>query len=171
MATITLRGKPVHTSGELPAIGAQAPGFTLTRTDLNDATLGDFAGGAVVLNIFPSLDTPTCAMSVRRFNAEVDRLGGASVLCISADLPFAQKRFCGAEGLDRVVTLSDMRHKEFGDSYGLRITDGPLAGLLARAVVVIDPQGSVHYTQLVQEVSDEPDYDAAIAAVKALSPS
>ncbi len=166
MASITLKGNKISTSGELPAKGAKAPDFSLTGVDLADVKLGDFAGKTVVLNIFPSIDTPTCAASVRRFNAEVDKLGGAAVLCVSADLPFAHKRFCGAEGLDNVRSLSDMRDKGFGERYGVKIVDGPLAGLLARAVVVVNGNGEVTYTQLVPEVTEEPNYDAAIAAVK-----
>jgi thiol peroxidase len=164
MATITLKGNPVHTSGELPALGTAAPDFSLTGTDLADVGLAAFAGQTVVLNVFPSVDTPTCAASVRRFNAELNTLGTVAVLCISADLPFAQARFCGAEGLERVKPLSDLRDKGFGDRYGLRIVDGPLAGLLARAVVVIK-DGKVVHTQLVAEIADEPDYAAALAAV------
>jgi thiol peroxidase len=164
MATVTLKGTPFHTSGEVPAPGAAAPDFALTGQDLGDRGLADFAGTTVVLNIFPSVDTPTCAASVRRFNAELSKLGGVSVLCISADLPFAQARFCGAEGLDRVVTLSDLRDKGFGDRYGVRLVDGPLAGLLARAVVVIK-NGTVVYSQLVPEIADEPDYAPALAAI------
>lgn len=166
MANITLKGNPISTSGELPAVGSKAPDFSLTGVDLADVSLGDFAGKTVVLNIFPSVDTPTCAASVRRFNAEVDKLGDAVVLCASADLPFAHKRFCGAEGLERVRSVSDLRDKAFGERYGVKITNGPLAGLLARAVVVVDGSGTVKYTQLVNEVTEEPDYDAAVKAVK-----
>jgi thiol peroxidase len=165
MATITLKGNPISTNGELPAVGSKAPDFHLTGVDLADVGLSDFAGKTVVLNIFPSVDTPTCAASVRRFNAEVDKLGGAVVLCASADLPFAHKRFCGAEGLERVRSVSDLRDKGFGERYGVKITSGPLAGLLARSVVVVDGSGAVKYTQLVKEVTEEPDYDAAINAV------
>jgi thioredoxin-dependent peroxiredoxin len=166
MATITLKGNPIHTSGDLPSIGTPAPAFQLTGVDLADVGPAAFAGKTVVLNIFPSVDTPTCAASVRRFNAEVAKLGDAVVLCASADLPFAHKRFCGAEGLDRVQSVSDMRDKGFGERYGVRIVDGPLAGLLARAVVVIGKDGKVAYTQLVPEIADEPDYAAALAAAK-----
>jgi thiol peroxidase len=165
MATVTLKGNPVHTFADLPAVGSAAPDFALTGTDLADVGLAAFAGQVVVLNIFPSVDTPTCAASVRRFNAELNQLGTVAVLCISADLPFAQARFCGAEGLERVKPLSDLRDKGFGERYGLRIVDGPLAGLLARAVVVIR-DGVVVHTQLVSEIADEPDYDAALAAVR-----
>jgi thiol peroxidase len=164
MATVTLKGNPIHTSGELPAVGSKAPAFKLTNTDLADVGLDAFAGHTVVLNIFPSIDTPTCAASVRRFNAEIGKLGDAVVLCASADLPFAHKRFCGAEGLDRVHSVSEMRDKDFGKRYGVAIVDGPLAGLLARAVVVVGKDGKVRYTQLVPEIAQEPDYAAAIAA-------
>jgi len=166
MAIVTLKGTPFHTAGDLPAVGGPAPDFVLTATDLSDHGLGAFAGEkALVLNIFPSVDTPTCAASVRRFNAELNALGDVAVLCISADLPFAQARFCGAEGLERVKPLSDFRHKAFGQSYGVTLVDGPLAGLLARAVVVIKG-GTVVHTQLVAEIADEPDYAAALAAVR-----
>ncbi len=165
MAKITLKGSDVHTVGELPAVGGKAPGFSLTRTDLTDVGPSDFPGKTLVLNIFPSVDTATCATSVRKFNAEASTRPGTVVLCISADLPFALKRFCGAEGLDQVVPLSDMRHKEFGDAYGLRIADGPLAGLLARAVVVLDQDGTVRHAQLVPEISQEPDYTAALGVI------
>lgn len=166
MATVTLKGSPINTSGTLPAIGSKAPDFKLTKVDLGDVTLSDFAGKTVVLSIFPSVDTPTCAASVRRFNAEVSKLADTVVLCASADLPFAHKRFCGAEGLDAVLSVSDMRDKDFGKRYGIAIIDGPLAGLLARAVVVIGPDGNVKQTELVGEIADEPNYDAAIKAVK-----
>lgn len=165
MATITLKGNPINTNGNLPAVGAAAPAFSLTGVDLADVSLASVAGKTVVLNIFPSIDTPTCAASVRRFNAELDKLGNVAVLCASADLPFAHKRFCGAEGLERVQSVSDMRDKGFGERYGVKIVDGPLAGLLARAVVVIK-DGKVAYTQLVSEVAEEPNYDAAIAIAK-----
>ena len=166
MATITLKGSPIHTNGDLPKVGAPAPAFSLTKIDLSDVGLDAFAGKTVVLNIFPSIDTPVCAASVRRFNAEVNKLADTVVLCASADLPFAHKRFCGAEGLDNVLSVSDLRDKGFGERYGVKVVDGPLAGLLARAVVVIKG-GKVTYTQLVPEIAEEPNYDAAIAAVKA----
>ena len=165
MATITLKGNPINTNGNLPAVGASAPAFTLTGVDLADIGLDAFVGKTVVLNIFPSIDTPVCAASVRRFNAELDKLGNVAVLCASADLPFAHSRFCGAEGLERVKSVSDLRDKGFGERYGVKIVDGPLAGLLARAVVVIK-DGKIAYTQLVPEIAQEPDYDAAIAAAK-----
>lgn len=166
MATITLRGNPIHTSGDLPAVGSAAPAFKLTNTDLADVGLDGFGGKAVVLNIFPSIDTPTCATSVRRFNGELAALNDTVVLCVSADLPFAHKRFCGAEGLERVLSVSDLRDREFAKRYGVAIVDGPLVGLMARAVVVIGKDGKVKYTQLVPEIAEEPDYAAALAAAK-----
>jgi len=166
MAKITLKGNPINTNGDLPAIGSKAPTFKLTNTDLGDVGPDSFAGKTVVLNIFPSIDTPVCAASVRRFNAEVDKLTDAVVLCASADLPFAHKRFCGAEGLDRVLSVSDLRDRGFGARYGVAIVDGPLVGLLARAVVVIGKDGKIAYTQQVPEITEEPDYAAALAAVK-----
>lgn len=165
MASVTLKGNAINTNGQLPAKGSAAPDFKLVNIDLADVSLKDFGGKTVVLNIFPSIDTPVCAASVRRFNSELSKLGGAVVLCASADLPFAHKRFCGAEGLDRVSSVSDIRDKDFGNRYGVKIVDGPLAGLLARAVVVIK-DGKVAYSQLVPEITQEPDYDAAIAAAK-----
>ncbi len=166
MAAITLRGNPIHTSGDLPAVGSAAPAFKLTSTDLADVGLDGFGGKAVVLNIFPSIDTPTCATSVRRFNSELAALSDTVVLCVSADLPFAHKRFCGAEGLERVLSVSDLRDREFAKRYGVAIVDGPLVGLMARAVVVIGKDGKVKYTQLVPEIAQEPDYAAALAAAK-----
>lgn len=166
MANITLKGNPIHTNGELPAVGSRAPEFRLTNVDLGDVSLQDVTGKTVVLNIFPSIDTPVCAASVRHFNAALDKLGDVTVLCASADLPFAHKRFCGAEGLERVKSVSDLRDKGFGERYGVKIVDGPLAGLLARAVVVIAADGKVKYTQLVPEIAQEPDYDAVLAAVR-----
>ena len=165
MAQITLKGMPVNTCGDLPALGAKAPAFTLTRTDLAEVPLSDFAGKRVVLNIFPSLDTPTCATSVRTFNARAAEVPGTAILCISADLPFAQKRFCGAEGLDNVVPASSFRSADFGQAYGVALVDGPLKGLLARAVVVVDEGGKVIHTELVPEIAQEPDYNAALAVL------
>ncbi len=158
MATVTLKNNPFHTIGELPAANTKAPSFSLVGTDLSVKTLEDFAGKRVVLNIFPSVDTPTCATSVRKFNEEVSKLDNTVVLCISKDLPFAQNRFCGAEGLDNVVMLSDFRAGEFGKTYGVVFTDGPLEGLLSRSVVVIDVEGNVVYTEQVAETADEPNY-------------
>lgn len=165
MATITLKGTPVTTSGELPAKGSRAPDFKLVNADLQDITLGHFAGRKKILNIFPSVDTPTCAMSTRKFNEKVAGRKDAVVLCISADLPFAFKRFCAAEGITGVQTLSLMRGRDFARSYGLEITTGPLAGLCARAVVVLDADNKVVHTELVKEIANEPDYDAALKAL------
>ena len=165
MASITLHGNPVQTSGELPKIGAESEGLRLVGADLKDVTLHDFAGKRKVLNIFPSVDTATCAMSVRQFNARAAKLSNTVVLCISADLPFAQKRFCGAEGISNVVNLSLMRGHNFAKDYGVLIETGPLAGLTARAVVVLDENNKVVHTELVSEIANEPNYDAAIAAL------
>lgn len=162
MATVTLRGTEFQTSGELPAVGSEAPGFRLVSADLKDLTPHDFAGKTKVLNIFPSIDTPTCATSVRKFNQSAAGLTDVVVLCISADLPFAQKRFCGAEGLANVVNLSLMRGAQFAKDYGVLIENGPLAGLTARAVVVLDPLNKVVHTELVKEISEEPNYTAAL---------
>jgi thiol peroxidase len=164
MSKITLKGNPVTTVGELPAVGSAAPDFRLVKTDLSEVTLADFAGKTLVLNIFPSIDTPVCAASVRHFNAALDRLNNVAVLCISADLPFAHARFCGAEGLEKVLSVSDLRDKSFGERYGVKIADSVLAGLLSRAVVVVDGKGKVTYSQQVPEIAQEPDYDAALAA-------
>jgi len=166
MAQITLGGNPVHTSGSLPEIGSKAPEFELVQIDLSTTTLADFAGTKVVLNIFPSIDTPTCATSVRTFNAKASALENTKVLCISRDLPFAQKRFCGVEGLENVINLSDFKSGTFGKNYGLEITDSVLAGLHARAVIVIDENGTVKHAELVTEIANEPNYDAALAALK-----
>ncbi len=165
MAKITLKGNPAQTSGELPAVGSEAPNFSLTRTDLSDLSLKDFSGQKVVLNIFPSIDTPVCAASTRRFNAEASNLKNTVVLCVSRDLPFAHSRFCAAEGLEDVITVSEMRRSDFGETYGVVITDGPLADLLARAVILIDEKGEIIYTQLVTEIGEEPDYRKLIAAL------
>ena len=164
MASVTLGGTPFAISGELPAAGDAAPDFTLTGGDLGDISLGDYAGQRLVLNVFPSVDTPVCAASVRRFNQEAAAREGVSVLCVSRDLPFAQGRFCAAENIEAVSCASEMRDGSFGDAYGVRITEGPLNGLLARAVVVVDGDGTVRYSQLVPEIKEEPDYDAALAA-------
>ena len=165
MAQVTLKGNPVQTIGNLPAIGETAPGFSLVDKDLKEISMQDFAGKKIVLNIFPSVDTPTCAMSVRRFNAEIAKRDNAVAVCASMDLPFAHARFCGAEGLKNVVSASAFRQPEFGERYGVRITDGPLKGLFARAVVVVDEKGQVIYNQLVPEIAEEPDYDAALKAL------
>jgi thiol peroxidase len=164
MAETALRGNTIHTAGDLPAIGTAAPSFTLTKGDLGDLTVDDLAGRKVVLNIFPSIDTPTCAASVRQFNKLAADHDGATVVCVSADLPFAQSRFCGAEGIANVTTASVFR-SDFGTAYGVQMVDGPLSGLLARAVVVLDERGTVTYTELVPEIADEPNYDAALAAL------
>lgn len=166
MATITLKGNPIHTAGELPRVGSAAPAFSLTDGELGEVSSAAFAGKRVVLNIFPSLDTGVCAASVRRFNKEAASLANTVVLCISLDLPFAQARFCGAEGLDRVVTLSGFRNSAFGEAYGVRITDGPLAGLYSRAVVVLDERGNVLHAEQVPEIAQEPDYEAALKALQ-----
>jgi len=166
MATITLQGNPIHTVGNLPAKLADAPAFVLTKADLSDITLQDLRGKSVVLNIFPSIDTTTCALSVRKFNNEANNLTNTTILCISMDLPFAQKRFCGIEGLNNIVTASGFRHPEFGAAYGVTIKDGPLRGLLSRAVVIIDPKGKVAYTEQVKEIAEEPNYDAAMQVLK-----
>lgn len=166
MATITLKGTPVHTAGDLPKIGTAAPDFVLTKGDLSDASLKDFSGKRVLLNIVPSLDTGVCAASARRFNQEAGTVPGAVVLIVSCDLPFAQGRFCQAEGLENVVPLSELRSRDFGRDYGARIADGPLAGLLSRAVVVLDGGGKVVYTEQVPDITQEPDYSRALAALK-----
>jgi thiol peroxidase len=163
MAQITLRGNSINTIGELPAVGSPAPGFALTGTDLGVVSSEQFGDKPVLLNIFPSVDTPVCATSVRIFNERAAG-SGASVLCVSNDLPFAQKRFCGAEGIESVTTASAFRDS-FGADYGVTITDGPMAGLLARAVVVIGADGNVAYAELVPEIAQEPNYDAALAAL------
>ncbi len=165
MATVTLQGNEIHTNGDLPAVGTTAPDFRLTNGDLQDVTLADFAGKKKLLNIVPSLDTPTCAESTRKFNAAAKTLPDAAFIVISADLPFAQGRFCSSEGLENVITLSMMRDKNFAKDYGVLIQDGPLAGITARAVVVLDEDNKVLYTQLVPEIADEPDYDAALKAL------
>ena len=165
MASITLGGNPVHTNGELPKTGTKAPDFKLVKTDLSTATLADFSGNQLVLNIFPSIDTSTCATSVRVFNQKASALENTTVLCISRDLPFAQKRFCGAEGLENVINLSDFKDGSFGKDYGLELTDGALAGLHSRAVVVVDADGIVKYSELVADIKDEPNYDNALASL------
>lgn len=166
MAQVTLRGNPVQVEGELPTVGTQAPDFTLTAGDLSDATLATFAGKRKVLNIFPSVDTPTCATSVRKFNAQANEVKNTVVLCISSDLPFAQKRFCGTEGLENVLSLSDFRNADFAVDYGVSIADGPLRALTARAVVVLDENNNVLHSELVPEIGQEPNYEAALAVLK-----
>ncbi|MFT6388271.1 MAG: thiol peroxidase [Cellvibrionaceae bacterium] len=164
MATVKLQGNEINTNGNLPSTGNSAPSFVLVKDDLSETSLQDYAGKRVVLNIFPSIDTPTCQVSVRTFNEKASQLENAAVLCVSADLPFAQKRFCGSEGIENVVNASSFR-SSFGEDYGIHLTTGPLTGLLARAVVVINTDGKVLYTELVEEVADEPNYDAALAAL------
>lgn len=166
MSIVSLGGNPAHTSGELPAVGTDAPSFSLVKGDLSLISNTDLTGKKVVLNIFPSVDTPTCATSVRKFNAAASTLENTVVVCISADLPFAQGRFCGAEGLTNVVTASSFRSPAFGTDYGVTMTDTVLQGLLARAVVVLDESGKVVHTELVAEIAHEPNYDAALEALK-----
>lgn len=166
MAKITFHGNPIHTSGELPAKGAQVPDFKLTKTDLSDVGLKDFAGKKKILNITPSLDTGVCATSAKKFNEAVSALGNVALLNVSADLPFAAGRFCESNGLKNIVALSTFRSPDFAKAYGVAIVDGPLAGLTARAVVVLDAQNKVIHAELVPEIGQEPNYDAALAAVK-----
>ena len=165
MATVTLQGNPVSVHGDLPAVGSQAPDFTLTGADLSPVTLASFAGKKLILNIYPSVDTGTCAASTRQFNAKMNDRSDVVVLCVAQDLPFAFSRFCGAEGLENVKTASTFRSAELLTDYGVKITDGALEGLCARAVVAIDEAGKVIYTQLVGEIADEPDYEAALKAL------
>ena len=165
MATVTLKGNPFQTIGELPETGAKAPNFSLTASDLSTKTLEDFKGSKLVLNIFPSIDTGTCAASVRQFNKEAGNLENTKVICISRDLPFALGRFCGAEGLDNVVTLSDYKNGDFGKNYGVIFTNGPLDALLSRSIVVLNENGNVVYTEQVSETSEEPNYKNALAAL------
>lgn len=165
MASVIFGGKPVNTNGELPIVGSKAPDFQLAATDLSIVSLNNFAGTKVVLNIFPSIDTPTCATSVRKFNANASKLENTKVLCISRDLPFAQTRFCGAEGLENVINLSDFNTGDFGKEYGLELIEGAFTGLHSRAVIVIDEKGIIKYTEQVPNISDEPNYEAAIAAL------
>ena len=164
MATITLRGNEIHTSGELPSVGTPAPDFVLVKSDLTEATLADYAGQNLILNIYPSIDTPTCAQSTRVFNEQASSMDNTVVVCVSADLPFAQSRFCGAEGLEDVSTASTFR-SGFALDYGVQITDGVMQGLTARAVVVVNPDGVVSHAELVPEIAQEPNYEAAKAAL------
>lgn len=165
MASITLGGNPINTLGELPKIGSKLADFKLVKNDLTIATLGDFAGKKLVLNIFPSIDTGTCATSVRKFNESASKLENTKVLCISRDLPFAQKRFCGAEGLENVINLSDFQEGSFGKTNGLEIVDSVLAGLHSRSIIVVDENGTVAYTEQVPEIANEPNYEAALASL------
>jgi thiol peroxidase len=162
MATTKFKGNDVHTSGELPKVGSQAPDFTLVGSDLQEIHLNNFKGKRLVLNIFPSLDTGVCAMSVRKFNQWVSEKENTVVLCVSKDLPFAQKRFCGAEGLENVITASDFRFNSFAKEYGVLLLDGPLEGLMSRSVVAIDENGKVLYTELVPEITTEPNYEITV---------
>lgn len=166
MATVKFKGEEVRTSGDLPAIGTKAPDFTLTKNDLSDAAYADYAGQNIVLNIFLSLDTSTCAASVRRFNEMAASMKDTVVLCVSEDLPFAQKRFCGVEEIERAITLSAFRYRAFANNYGVRILYGPLKSLMARSVIVINKMGRVIYTEQVAEMSKEPDYEAALESLK-----
>ena len=164
MASVTLRGNPLSTAGELPSVGSSAPAFSLVGSDLAEIGNETLSGKRVILNIFPSIDTPTCATSVRVFNERAASLDNAVVLCVSEDLPFAQNRFCGAEGIENCLTASGFR-SDFADAYGVRMVDGPLKGLMARAIVVLDESGTVVHTELVPEIAQEPDYDAALGAL------
>ena len=166
MAKTKLQGHPINTSGALPRLGSKAKDFVLTAGDLSDKTLADFKGKKILMNIFPSIDTGVCATSVRTFNKEAAKLKNTVVLGISRDLPFALSRFCGAEGIDKVHTLSELRSRDFGKAYGLELVDGPLAGLLARAVIIVDPDGKIVYRELVDDITHEPDYKAALKALK-----
>lgn len=166
MTEITLAGNKIHTFGELPPLGSMAPEFTLTDKSMLERSLKSFIGNKIILNIFVSIDTDVCSMSVRRFNTEASSHPDTVVLCISADLPFALSRFCGAEGLENVVVLSSFRNKSFGEDYGVSIIDGPLTGLLSRAVIIIDEKGKIIYTQQVPEIGDEPDYETAISMLQ-----
>lgn len=166
MAQITFKGNPINTSGNLPEVGTKAPDFNLTASDLSEKSLSDYKGKNVVLNIFPSVDTGVCAQSVRTFNEKVSAADNTVVLCVSKDLPFALSRFCAAEGLQNVETLSDFKSNEFSDAYGVKMTDGPLNGLLSRAVVVLNPEGNVIYNEQVPEIGQEPDYNNALNALK-----
>jgi len=162
MAQITFKGNPVNTSGDLPEVGEKAPDFLLTKTDLTDVTLADFKGRKLVLNIFISVETPVCAESVRRFNQEITEYDNTDVICVSRDLPFAHARFNADEGVENVISATELRNLDFGRDYGLRILDGQMAGLLARALVVIDEDGKIMHTELVPEIGEEPDYDSAL---------
>ena len=169
MTTITLEGNEINTAGYLPGAGSKAPDFTLTNAELAEMSLSDFSGKNIIMNIFPSIDTGICAESTRKFNSAAESLNNTVVLCISADLPFASARLCDAENLDQVITLSTFRNPAFGDNYGVRMIDGPIAGLMSRAVLVIDTDGTVVYSQQVPEIKQEPDYDAALAHIQAVS--
>ena len=164
MAITHLQGNPVNTVGSLPAVGSPTPDFVTVKQDLSEAKLSDFRGKTVLLNIFPSIDTGVCAASVRRFNAEAAQLDGVEVVCVSRDLPFALGRFCAAEGIDHVTTTSAFR-SSFGQDYGVQLADSPMAGLFARSIVIVDPNGVVKYTQLVDEITTDPDFESALKAL------
>ena len=166
MSTITFKGAPVHTQGTLPAIGSIAPNFRAAKTDLSDATLKDYVGKKILLNIFPSIDTGICAASARRFNKDAATLSNVIVLCISKDLPQAHKRFCEAEGISGVVPLSVIRDDSFDNAYGAKMIDGPMEGYLSRAVIIIGEDGKVLYTEQVPEIAQDPDYEKALNALK-----
>ncbi len=165
MANITFKGSPVATAGDLPRVGADAPDFSLVKTDLSELSLADLKGKKVVLNIFPSVDTGVCAASVRRFNAEASKQDNTVVLCISRDLPFAHARFCGTEGLEDVISLSEYKDEVFSQNYGVKMVDGPLIGLHSRAVVVVDENGKVSHSEQVDDIVNEPNYEAALKAL------
>ncbi len=165
MATVSLNGNPINTKGNLPSVGSKAPNFELTKDDLSDVTLDNYKGSRVIMNIFHSIDTGTCAASVRQFNKEASELENVKILCISKDLPFAMARFCGAEGIENVETLSDFREGNFGDNYNLTYIDGPIRGLLARSIIVLNENGDILHTEQVHEVVEEPNYKAALEAL------
>ena len=166
MSTITFKGGLVHTSGSLPEVGAQLPDFTVTKNDLSELSLRDLHDRKIIINMFPSLDTATCAKSVRRFNEEGDHIHNLSILCVSADLPFAQSRFCATENLHNVITASVFRNPAFGEKMGVTITDGPLKGLLSRAIVVADEKGKIIYTEQVHELTNEPNYEHVLSIIR-----
>lgn len=166
MANITLGGNPIETSGNLPQIGELAKDFVLVKQDLSELSLGDLKGKKVILNIYPSVDTGTCAMSTRKFNAEASKLENTQVVCVSRDLPFAFKRFCGAEGIDQLITASDFKTGQFGKDYGLEMTSGALKGLHSRCIIVLDENSKVIYTEQVPEIANEPNYELAMAAIR-----
>jgi thiol peroxidase len=166
MSTILLKGEPIQTIGSLPAVGAQAPDFSVTKTDLSEIKLKNYLGKKIILNIFPSLDTTTCAEAMKKFNEIAKDYPDLLILCVSADLPFAQKRFCSTECLNNVIPVSVFRHPHFGEDYGVSIIDGPIAGLLSRAVVVLDKQGKIVYTEQVKEITQEPDYKALLSHLR-----
>ena len=165
MTTVTFQGNPLKIGGELPSVGSQAPDFDLVKGDLSSLKLIDLAGKKVILNIFPSIDTPTCATATKKFNEKVSKHSDVVIVCVSVDLPFAQGRFCAAEGLDKIIPVSAFRNDDFGKDYGVVITDGPLAGLFSRAIVLIDESGQVVYTEHVSELGDEPNYDAVLGVL------